>query len=354
MNEATPLSKSFEGAGARAGGRIDDTSDSASVSASTSASGTGNNSRFRTTAVTFVGGMVVMMMMMMALSNNNNNTNTNTSNLKKNNNYLYDSEGEVIRTGGRMSYYEEGGDDDDYPGSRTFGSQRDSLKRSKSKGGKSDKKGSKSGKSDPTRTASIRIIETIDPTDPDGSGDIILSLGFNPLTQALSLVGSNFVTNGSVFRTKDIHVKDGVLIGTIPFENQIGDTSSTCTITKGTFKPEEGIIFIKSATCNYSTCFPPTAQVDKDDDDEECFFGISGGTLDIDGASLIFGKTIKGVLSGGTGPFGGLAGSFTVRKIVQGVFPPPTQEIQYNVFQVDFIFDDSVDTDGCPLGICDQ
>eukprot|EP00751_Fragilariopsis_kerguelensis_P019901 CAMPEP_0170903580 /NCGR_PEP_ID=MMETSP0734-20130129/49861_1 /TAXON_ID=186038 /ORGANISM="Fragilariopsis kerguelensis, Strain L26-C5" /LENGTH=312 /DNA_ID=CAMNT_0011298813 /DNA_START=120 /DNA_END=1054 /DNA_ORIENTATION=- len=145
---------------------------------------------------------------------------------------------------------------------------------------------------------SIRIVENIDPTDPDGSGDIILSLGFNPLTQALTLVGSNFVTNGSVFRTQDIQVVDGELVAPIPFDKQIGDSSSTCTITKGTFQPEQGIVFIKSATCNYATCFPTERNVVGEE--ENCFFGLSGGTLDIDAATLIFGKTIKGILQGGT------------------------------------------------------
>lgn len=224
----------------------------------------------------------------------------------------------------------------------------------RSKSGKSDKK-SKSPPGPPPapRKASIRIVENIDPTDPDGSGDIILSLGFNPLTQALSLVGSNFVTNGSVFRTKDIQVVDGELVAPIPFDQQLGDSSSTCTITKGTFKPEEGIVFIKSATCQYATCFPTERNVVGDE--EFCFFGTSGGTLDIDAATLIFGKTIKGVLQGGTGPFGGFAGSFTVNKIVQGVFPPPAGVgIQYNIFQIDFVFADSMDMEGCPVGICDE
>jgi len=333
MNEATPLNKSLErtGAGAFTSGK--------------------NNGRFRTTVVTFVGGMVVMMMMMMMALSNNNVVDNN------NNNYVDDSEGEVIR--GRSKFEKKY---DSNPNNAPYHLLNDgewrgkSSKSDKSKSSKSDKKSKSPPKPPPppTRKASIRIVENIDPTDPDGSGDIILSLGFNPLTQALSLVGSNFVTNGSVFRTKDIEVVDGVLIGTIPFEKQLGDTSSTCTITKGDFKPEQGIIFIKSATCNYSTCFPTERNLEDDDDEENCFFGLSGGTLDIDGATLIFGKTIKGVLQGGTGPFGGLAGSFTVNKIVQGVFPPPSDEIQYNIFQVDFIFDESVgDIDGCPVGICE-
>jgi len=111
-------------------------------------------------------------------------------------------------------------------------------------------------------------------------------------------------------------------------------------------------VFIKSATCNCATCFPTERNVVGEE--ENCFFGLSGGTLDIDAATLIFGKTIKGVLQGGTGPFGGFAGSFTVNKIVQGVFPPPSTEIQYNIFQVDFIFDESADLDDSPVGICDQ
>jgi len=340
MNEATPLSNSLEGT--RKG-------TSASTTTGDNNNNTTSNGQFRTTVVTFLSGMIVTMMLLMAVSNTDINTN-----------YLDDSEGEVIR------------------GSKDFNSQRENLKGSRhndhygygggkfyGKSGKSDKhsksKSSKKSKSPPgpppppVRKASIRIVENIDPTDPDGSGDIILSLGFNPLTQALSLVGSNFVTNGSVFRTKDIQVVDGELVAPIPFDQQLGDSSSTCTITKGTFKPEEGIVFIKSATCQYATCFPTERNVKEEEEEEFCFFGTSGGTLDIDAATLIFGKTIQGVLQGGTGPFGGLAGSFTVNKIVQGVFPPPAGVgIQYNIFQIDFVFADRMEMEGCPIGICDE
>merc|ERR1712238_478399 len=294
----------------------------------------------------------------MAVSNTN--TNNNHLNWMNNNNkHLDDSEGEVIR--GRKDFNSQrenlkGSYSDDYYYAYDVAGKRAKYAAStRGKSGKSDKK-SKSPPGPPPppgRKASIRIVENIDPTDPDGSGDIILSLGFNPLTQALSLVGSNFVTNGSVFRTKDIQVVDGELVAPIPFDKQLGDSSSTCTITKGTFKPEEGIVFIKSATCQYATCFPTERNVVGDE--EFCFFGMSGGTLDIDAATLIFGKTIKGVLQGGTGPFGGFAGSFTVNKIVQGVFPPPSPtDIQYNIFQVDFLFDETMDMEGCPMEICEQ
>merc|ERR1711865_1113669 len=206
-------------------------------------------------------------------------------------------------------------------------------------GSKSDKKkGSKKveKKQKKYRKAALRIVETIDPLDPTGSGDITLSLGFNPLTQGLTLVGSNFVTNGAVFKPQDITVVAGELVGTIPFEKQIGDSSSTCTITKGDFDPENGIIFIASATCNYSTCFSSGSFTDKV---EQCFFGISGGTLNINAAQLIFGEPINGILLGGTFGFEGLQGKFVVNKIVQGEFPPPSPPvIQYNVFQIDFEF----------------
>ena len=163
---------------------------------------------------------------------------------------------------------------------------------------KSDKK--KSSKKDDKkqkkyRKAALRIVETIDPVDPNGSGDITLSLGFNPLTQGLTLVGSNFVTNGAVFKPNDIKVVDGKLIGTIPFEKQIGESSSTCVISKGDFDPDKGIIFIASATCNYSTCFSSGQFNDRV---EQCFFGISGGTLNINAAQLIFGEPINGILLG--------------------------------------------------------
>mmetsp|Transcript_41067 Transcript_41067/g.45773 ORF Transcript_41067/g.45773 Transcript_41067/m.45773 type:complete len:340 (-) Transcript_41067:69-1088(-) len=331
MNEATPLSNSVEGMVGKG----------TSISTATGDNNNNNNTgRFRTTVVTFVSGMVVtMMMMMMAVSNTNTNNYLNGMKNNNNVNYLEDSEGEVIR--GRSKDFN----------SQQYGKSRKSWKSSK-------KSTSPPGPTPiPPRTASIRIVENIDPTDPNGSGDIILSLGFNPLTQALSLVGSNFVTNGSVFRSQDIQVVDGALVAPIPFEQQLGDSSSTCTITKGTFQPDQGVVFIKSATCHYATCFPTarTVVVEDDEDEEEfCFFGMSGGTLDIDAATLIFGKTIKGILQGGTGPFNGFAGSFTVNKIVQGVFPPPSTEIQYNIFQVDFIFDETMDMEDCPVGICDQ
>mmetsp|Transcript_13223 Transcript_13223/g.15023 ORF Transcript_13223/g.15023 Transcript_13223/m.15023 type:complete len:346 (-) Transcript_13223:51-1088(-) len=337
MNEATPLSNSVEGMVGKG----------TSISTATGDNNNNNNTgRFRTTVVTFVSGMVVTMMMMM-IAMSNTNTHNNFNRMKNNNvNYLDDSEGEVIR--GRSKGFKYG----------AYGATRDKSSKS-SKSWKSSKKStSPPGPTPiPPRTASIRIVENIDPTDPNGSGDIILSLGFNPLTQALSLVGSNFVTNGSVFRSQDIQVVDGALVAPIPFEQQLGDSSSTCTITKGTFQPDQGVVFIKSATCHYATCFPTarTVVVEDDEDEEEfCFFGMSGGTLDIDAATLIFGKTIKGILQGGTGPFNGFAGSFTVNKIVQGVFPPPSTEIQYNIFQVDFIFDETMDMEDCPVGICDQ
>ena len=163
---------------------------------------------------------------------------------------------------------------------------------------KSDKK--KSSKKDDKkqkkyRKAALRIVETIDPVDPNGSGDITLSLGFNPLTQGLTLVGSNFVTNGAVFKPQDIKVVEGKLIGTIPFEKQLGESSSTCVISKGDFDPDNGIIFIASATCNYSTCFSSGQFNDRV---EQCFFGISGGTLNINAAQLIFGEPINGILLG--------------------------------------------------------
>mmetsp|Transcript_41068 Transcript_41068/g.45775 ORF Transcript_41068/g.45775 Transcript_41068/m.45775 type:complete len:348 (-) Transcript_41068:278-1321(-) len=339
MNEATPLSNSVEGMVGKG----------TSISTATGDNNNNNNTgRFRTTVVTFVSGMVVtMMMMMMAVSNTNTNNYLNGMKNNNNVNYLEDSEGEVIR--GRSKGFKYG----------AYGATRDKSSKS-SKSWKSSKKStSPPGPTPiPPRTASIRIVENIDPTDPNGSGDIILSLGFNPLTQALSLVGSNFVTNGSVFRSQDIQVVDGALVAPIPFEQQLGDSSSTCTITKGTFQPDQGVVFIKSATCHYATCFPTarTVVVEDDEDEEEfCFFGMSGGTLDIDAATLIFGKTINGVLQGGTGPFGGFAGSFTVNKIVQGVFPPPSAtEIQYNIFQVDFIFAETMDMEGCPVEICEQ
>merc|ERR1711865_355818 len=158
-------------------------------------------------------------------------------------------------------------------------------KSDKKKGSKKDEKKQKK-----YRKAALRIVETIDPLDPKGSGDITLSLGFNPLTQGLTLVGSNFVTNGAVFKPQDIKVVVGQLVGTIPFEKQIGDSSSTCTITKGDFDPDNGIIFIASATCNYSTCFLSGTVVDPATSIEQCFFGISGGTLNINAAQLIFGE----------------------------------------------------------------
>mmetsp|Transcript_24084 Transcript_24084/g.26859 ORF Transcript_24084/g.26859 Transcript_24084/m.26859 type:complete len:348 (-) Transcript_24084:249-1292(-) len=339
MNEATPLSNSVEGMVGKGTYISTATGDN---------NNNNNNSRFRTTVVTFVSGMVVTMMMMLAVSNTNTHNNFNGINNNNNVNYLEDSEGEVIR--GRSKGFKYG----------AYGATRDKSSKS-SKSWKSSKKStSPPGPTPSPRTASIRIVENIDPTDPNGSGDIILSLGFNPLTQALSLVGSNFVTNGSVFRSQDIQVVEGELVAPIPFEQQLGDSSSTCTITKGTFQPDQGVVFIKSATCHYATCFPTARTVvveDEEEDEEEefCFFGMSGGTLDIDAATLIFGKTIKGVLQGGTGPFGGFAGSFTVNKIVQGVFPPPSPtDIQYNIFQVDFLFAETMDMDGCPMEICEQ
>merc|ERR1711865_193839 len=222
-------------------------------------------------------------------------------------------------------------------------------KSDKKKGSKKDEKKQKK-----YRKAALRIVETIDPLDPKGSGDITWGLGFNPLTQGLTLVGSNFVTNGAVFKPQDITVVEGELVGTIPFEKQIGDSSSTCTITKGDFDPDKGIIFIASATCNYSTCFSSGGTVVDDPASlEQCFFGISGGTLNINAAQLIFGEPINGILLGGTFGFEGLSGKFVVNKIVQGEFPPPSPPvIQYNVFQIDFEFttDDDDDDDDFEFG----
>jgi hypothetical protein len=73
---------------------------------------------------------------------------------------------------------------------------------------------------------------------------------------------------------------------------------------------------------------------------EDFFFGIYGGTLRVIVANLTLETEPKGILIGGTGPFGGVSGSFVFRKIVE--------DQAIDVFEIDFIF---VDTDrvGLPL-----
>ena len=65
---------------------------------------------------------------------------------------------------------------------------------------------------------------------------------------------------------------------------------------------------------------------------EDCFFGIYGGTLRVIVANLTLETEPKGILIGGTGPFGGVSGSFGIRKIVE--------DQAIIIFEIDFSFDD--------------
>jgi hypothetical protein len=65
---------------------------------------------------------------------------------------------------------------------------------------------------------------------------------------------------------------------------------------------------------------------------EDCFFGIYGSTPKIIVANLTLETEPKGILIGGMGPFGGVSGSFGIRKIVE--------DQAIIIFEIDFSFDD--------------
>ena len=74
---------------------------------------------------------------------------------------------------------------------------------------------------------------------------------------------------------------------------------------------------------------------------EQCFFSQFGGTLNIDAEQLTLGVNPSGVVTGGTGVFNGVAGTFAITPLVEESFPPPdgVDEI-INVLEVQFALTD--------------
>lgn len=71
-------------------------------------------------------------------------------------------------------------------------------------------------------TGSVRVVEV---KNAAAGGDIFFGLATNFLTQQPSLVGGQLITTAKVFRTEDIVVEGGAIVGDIDFEKQAGFTS---------------------------------------------------------------------------------------------------------------------------------
>lgn len=122
------------------------------------------------------------------------------------------------------------------------------------------------------------------------AGDINFSLGLNAFTGQPTLTGAVVVRNGKLFLPSDI---DASMPNDIDLSLSVGFFSSVCTITEGTITGVN--VDTRKASCAFTACRTSTG---------DCFYATSGGSVE--------GPEVTGILTGGTGNFAGLTGSFTV------------------------------------------
>ena len=67
-----------------------------------------------------------------------------------------------------------------------------------------------------------------------------------------------------------------------------------------------------------------------------CFFSQFGGTLNLDAEQMTLGVNPSGVVTGGTGVFAGVAGSFAITSLVEEPFPTEVGQEVINVLEVQF------------------
>jgi len=182
----------------------------------------------------------------------------------------------------------------------------------------------------------ILIVENIGASLPDG-GSIVLSLGENALTGKQSLVGGQIITRAVVFPsdgiTIDIDAVDGkgTLNGEIDDTKQVGFTTNVCTVTQGRFNLTRGEAFIETAQCSATTCLGAG---------ESCFFSQYGGVINVDAIQNTLGTEPEGIITGGTGLFRGVVGTFKVTKLVESSRPTTAEEIATTVLQVSFVLNE--------------
>jgi len=186
----------------------------------------------------------------------------------------------------------------------------------------------------------ILIVENIGASLPDG-GSIVLSLGENALTGKQSLVGGQIITRAVVFPVDDIAINfdavdgsngKGTLDGEIDDTKQIGFTTNVCTVTQGRFNLTIGEAFIETAQCSATTCLGTAG--------ESCFFSQYGGFINVDAIQNTLGTEPEGIITGGTGLFRGVAGTFKVTKLVESTRPTTAEEIATSVLQVSFVLNE--------------
>jgi len=142
------------------------------------------------------------------------------------------------------------------------------------------KKSSKSSKSDRRFPFVFSVLSITD------LFDISLSTGFNVLTQQPSLVGGQLIIPPKLFLPED-----DIDPSNIDFGKSIGFSTVACVITEVN---DEGEILKNS--CSYTSCVGSNG---------DCYFGTSGG-------SVVGGTITTGILTGGTGSFEGIVGTFTI------------------------------------------
>jgi len=131
------------------------------------------------------------------------------------------------------------------------------------------------------------------------SDGVSLSTGFNVLTQQPSLVGGQLIVKPKLFLPED-----DIDPSNIDFGKSIGFSNVACVITE---VDDEGEILKNS--CSYTSCVGSNS---------DCYFGTSGG-------SVVEGTITTGILTGGTGSFEGIAGTFSFPTVDANFTDPSIQ-----------------------------